>query len=97
VFVWAAIMVAQPLVPGVIGALHLALGIAAARLGTKVQQCAARGARIMHGVDPQGADKRRIASISILLATAALAACVSQGSYYQEVQKADSYEQKAST
>ncbi|MBE2242002.1 MAG: hypothetical protein IAE86_04555 [Burkholderiaceae bacterium] len=28
---------------------------------------------------------------------ASLAACVSQGSYYQEVQKADSYEQKAST
>lgn len=28
---------------------------------------------------------------------AALAACVSQGSYKQEVQKADSYEQKAST
>lgn len=40
---------------------------------------------------------RRIASISILVATAALAACVSQGSYNQEVQKADSYEQKAST
>lgn len=37
VFVLAAMLAAQPLVPGLVAATHLALGIVAARLGTKVQ------------------------------------------------------------
>lgn len=37
VFVLAAVLAAQPLVPGLVAALHLALGVAATRVGTKVQ------------------------------------------------------------
>lgn len=40
---------------------------------------------------------KRRASMLVLAAAAALSACVSQGTYNQEVQTADNYQQKAST
>ena len=37
VFLWAAMLAAAPWVPGLVGLMHLALGVMAARVGTKVQ------------------------------------------------------------